>query len=360
MTTDAVGGVWTYALSLAREFSRVGMRVVLAVIGPSPTDGQRREANRIRSVELRECNESLEWMADPWLGVKRSGEYLLDLASEVKPDIVHLNGYAHGALNFDCPRIVVGHSCVLSWWEAVKSEPPPVRYAEYRRAVAAGLERADQVVVPSASMLRALWRHYGLDRGHVIHNGTEFPEVESGPKETIAFCSGRVWDEAKNVRVVAAAAQGSRVPFYIAGSGSTDERWGCLRALGRLESHQIRSWFARSAIYVSPALYEPFGLATLEAASFGAALVLGDIESQREIWGDAALFVPPRDPERLRSAVERVAFDDALRNVLARRAARRARQFTVEKQARLYADLYGQLIRSRESLNSYHSPLAMF
>jgi glycosyltransferase involved in cell wall biosynthesis len=359
MTTDAVGGVWTYALSLAREFSRAGMHVALVVIGPSPTDEQRNQVRLSPGIELKECNESLEWMDDPWPSVKRSGEYLIELAREVKPDIAHLNGYAHGALRLGCPKIVIAHSCVLSWWEAVKSEPAPTRYAEYRRVVAAGLRGADQIVAPSMSMLHALWRHYGQNRGLVIHNGTEFPETVSQAKEPIAFCSGRVWDEAKNVRVLAAAAQRSTVPFYVAGPGGIDESWGSLRTLGRLDEHQMRSWFERAAIYVSPALYEPFGLAALEAASFGAALILGDIESQREIWGDSALFVAPRDSEAVRAAVERVTFDAELRNVLARRAGRRARQFTLEKQARLYSSLYAQLIRKHASAQPRNSLLAV-
>ena len=48
----------------------------------------------------------------------------------------------------------------------------------------------------------------------------------------------------------------------------------------------------RAAIYALPARYEPFGLSILEAALSGCALVIGDIPSLREIWADAALFVP--------------------------------------------------------------------
>ena len=42
---------------------------------------------------------------------------------------------------------------------------------------------------------------------------------------------------------------------------------------------------ARASIYALPARYEPFGLSILEAALSGAALVLGDIPSLREVWG---------------------------------------------------------------------------
>jgi glycosyltransferase involved in cell wall biosynthesis len=59
----------------------------------------------------------------------------------------------------------------------------------------------------------------------------------------------------------------------------------------------------RAAIYVLPARYEPFGLSALEAALSGCALVLGDLPSLREIWGETAVFIPPDDSEALHSAV---------------------------------------------------------
>ena len=60
-------------------------------------------------------------------------------------------------------------------------------------------------------------------------------------------------------------------------------------------------------IFVSVARYEPFGLAVLEAAQAGCALVLSDIPTFRELWGGAALFVPANDDRALVSHVERLA-----------------------------------------------------
>jgi glycosyltransferase involved in cell wall biosynthesis len=60
-----------------------------------------------------------------------------------------------------------------------------------------------------------------------------------------------------------------------------------------------RILLARASIYVHPARYEPFGLAILDAALAGCALVLGDIPSLRELWHDAAIFVPTEDAARL-------------------------------------------------------------
>ena len=115
MTTDTVGGVWTYALELADALARHGVRTSLAAMGPRPNEAQEAEV-RASSIERFEHAEvKLEWMAEPWEDVERAGEWLLALADEVRPDVVHLNGYAHGALCWDVPTLVAAHSCVLSW-----------------------------------------------------------------------------------------------------------------------------------------------------------------------------------------------------------------------------------------------------
>ena len=57
--------------------------------------------------------------------------------------------------------------------------------------------------------------------------------------------------------------------------------------------------YASAAVFVSPALYEPFGLAVLEAAHAGCALVLSDIPTFRELWDCAAVFVDPHDATRI-------------------------------------------------------------
>ena len=80
-----------------------------------------------------------------------------------------------------------------------------------------------------------------------------------------------------------------------------------------------------------PARYEPFGLSVLEAALSGCALVLGDIASLREVWQDAALYVPPDDAGALTAALARLIAEPELRHSLATSARKRAEQALKEK-----------------------------
>jgi glycosyltransferase involved in cell wall biosynthesis len=78
----------------------------------------------------------------------------------------------------------------------------------------------------------------------------------------------------------------------------------------------------------------------LEAALAGCALVLGDVESLRELWEGNALFVPPNDEDALEEALSRLIRDAAQRRRLADRARRRALDFTPERMAEEYLQAY--------------------
>jgi glycosyltransferase involved in cell wall biosynthesis len=109
---------------------------------------------------------------------------------------------------------------------------------------------------------------------------------------------------------------------------------------------------ARASIFVSPARYEPFGLAVLEAALAGDALVLGDIDSLREIWEDAAIFVEPEDRRQLVWTLNRLIADDRRREVMALRARARALQFDPRRMAAQYLHAYEELIVDRRPLST--------
>ena len=117
------------------------------------------------------------------------------------------------------------------------------------------------------------------------------------------MAAGRWWDEAKNLAALRAAAPEIAWPVEIAGplAGPNGARVdaGPLRSLGTLGAQACTARMEKAALFVSPALYEPFGLSVLEAAGRGNALALADIPTFRELWDGAALFFPPRDRELL-------------------------------------------------------------
>ncbi|HWC14830.1 MAG TPA: glycosyltransferase family 4 protein [Actinomycetota bacterium] len=341
MTTDCVGGVWTYSLELVRALQASGHEVVVAAMGGTPTQAQRSEVDAARPHAFEARPYRVEWMQDAWADVDAAGAWLLELASGHDVDLVHLNGYAHATLPWTRPTLVVAHSDVVTWWRAVKRADPPATWNRYRTIVADGLAAADVVVTPTRAMLDELARAYGRPRPSlVIHNGRSWEPRSDAAKEPVVAAVGRVWDEAKNIAIAAQAAHDLPWPLLVAGDGQI----AGATCLGRIPTNEVAQLFGRASIFVEPARYEPFGLAALEAGLAGCALVLGDIPSLREVWNDAATFVAPDDTEAL-AAVLRDLIDDPNRLAHLQRAAReRAARYSVGAMASAYEDIYRQML----------------
>lgn len=347
MSADTLGGVLTYTAELAAAFEARGDEVAVATMGPRlDPEARRRLPARLHESELR-----LEWMEDPWDDIAAAGDRLLELEEELRPDVVHLCSYAHGALPFRAPNVVVAHSCVLSWWRAVHGVEVPPAWDAYREAMDAGLHGAEAIVAPTAWMLRELERDRDLSAASrvVIHNGSATPPAPvRTEKEPLVLGAGRFWDPAKNLGALDAAAAGLAWPVVLAGDlgaecgGARDAE--CVGVLSPSRLGELRR---AAAIYAAPAHYEPFGLGILEAARDRCALVLADIGSLRELWDGAAVFVDPADPEALQRALARLIEDDARRANLAARAQGRAAAFTVERAAGAYRRLYDGLVTAR-------------
>jgi glycogen synthase len=352
MTADTVGGVWTYALELTRSLEAYDVEVLLAVMGPRLSSAQREDAQNIPNLNLFKSDYKLEWMPDCWADVKRAGDWLLHLESRLQPDLVHLNGYAHAKLPWKNPTLVAGHSCVFSWWQSVHHDSPPAEWQRYKDEVRNGLRATDLVVTPSTAMLRALNTHYGsIQTARVIPNGRNPEYFKPQTKGPFILSAGRLWDAAKNIDRVAEVAPELPWPVYVAGDPRPPQqdaensaaarqcRW-----LGSLSESELRPWFAAASIYALPALYEPFGYTPLEAAMSGCALVLGDIESLREIWGDAAVFVDPNNSQALKAELLSLINNEQHRNHMSRRARERAREFTSARMAKDYFAAYSELL----------------
>jgi glycosyltransferase involved in cell wall biosynthesis len=190
---------------------------------------------------------------------------------------------------------------------------------------------------------------YGLSRPPIaVPNGIAPTPADQagGPKGACVLATGRVWDASKNFAVLDAAAPAIRWPVRLAGDcvapdGATALPPRNFRCLGHLGRPAVAREYAAAPVYVSPSLHEPFGLGVLDAADAGAALVLSDIATFRELWQDAALFFGPRDAAGLAGQVNRLIEDPDLRQKMAVAARDRAARYTIAETARRMLAAYG-------------------
>lgn len=347
ITTDAVGEVWNYTANLAHGLARQDVTLVIVCMGPEPNAHQLRMVQNKPGISFYHRPFRLEWMNDPWEDIEKAGAWLLKIARAENPDLIHLNAYTHAVLDWNRPVIVVGHSCVYTWFEAVKGCRPPEDWSTYYQHVRRGLQSADVVVAPSIAMLRAYERIYGEFKStRVICNGIAQREEPVTVEEPFVFGMGRLWDEAKNVQALVEASRHIGSPVVIAGAGNKQniEVPTNLFFLGQLDHRETFRWLRKSGIYVLPVKYEPFDLTFLEAAVSGCALVGGDIPTLREIWGDAMCYVHPDDPEALASTCNRLITNPEMRAEMAHRAMKRAARYSLSEKISNYLSLYDDVL----------------
>ena len=357
ITTDAVGGVWQYTVDLVSALSRRGHRALVCILGPSAKPSQLTQLSMLRNVQIAENTGPLEWMNDPWQGVAESGQWLLKLADRFDPDIVHLNGYSHAALPWFRPVLVAAHSCVTTWWQAVNGTDPDPEWKAYREKLTLGLKAADAVVAPSSDLARGIEQHYGLTPGRVevIPNFSSLQPKLAFDKQPFCLAAGRFWDKAKNLDLLLRISRQLRWPIYIAGANDGRSSEANVTYLGHLEHQAFLGYLERANIFLHPALYEPFGLAVLEAARSGCALVLSDIASLREVWGDSAIFVQAGNPNSWLDAVQPLIADENKRREMARNALEHSKRYSEELHVSGYLQRYASLVskyRNRKLLTA--------
>lgn len=349
MTADTVGGVWTYAVALCRELQQFGIEVHLATMGKMPTQGQYQQLEPLSNVVLHPGNFKLEWMEDSQSDIAAAQQWLKRLFAEIEPDLIHFNSYAQGSCKWDCPTVTVFHSCVQTWFHSVKREPAPEEWNWYKQLVRDALTTADTVIAPTQAILSEAEQIYGrLTHAKVIHNGIEL-SVNASEPEPFILTAGRLWDEAKNIGLLSELANQLSWPIYVAGAQSetgiiNNMAVDNMKFLGELPPYELRKIMTKAAIYVSPAKYEPFGLSILEAANVGCALVLNDIPSLREIWGESAIYFDANNKSDATSSLDKLIQNSGLRIRMAEKAQEKSKQYSISRMAGNYLQMYTQLI----------------
>jgi glycogen(starch) synthase len=361
ITTDTIGGVWTFTQELTTGLLEAGCEIVLVSFGRLPNDQQQQWADdkRLRwgsSFHLIAYDVSLEWMQTSGSAYKKPARSLPRSIEEFKIDVLHCNQFCFGALPIDLPKVITAHSDVLSWARSCRAEKLDDSdwLRRYRSLVCNGLAGAQAVVAPTHWMLEALCKSFGPPEDcHVIANGRSICTASQKSRKLQAITAGRLWDEAKNVGLLGEVS--SPIPLLIAGDTSCDgasapSALGTVRMLGPLSEDDLFTIFRESELYICTSCYEPFGLAPLEAALCGCAVLAKDIPSLREVWQDGALYF--NDAASLSVLLCELHGDRKLLAKAKARSSVQAQIYSREKMTSSYLALFRQVLaRHKEVAN---------
>jgi glycosyltransferase involved in cell wall biosynthesis len=129
-------------------------------------------------------------------------------------------------------------------------------------------------------------------------------------------------------------------PLVVVGAlgWETGETLDALRSLGErctmlgyVSDAALAELYRRCAVFCYPSLGEGFGLPVLEAMAAGAAVLTSNLSSLPEVGGDAVEYADPHNTASIAAGLRRVLTDTARRAELARRAERRAGEFSWER-----------------------------
>ena len=355
ITTDTVGGVWTYTTELTRQLLGKGIAVALVTVGRVPSPEQMQWLRETEGPFFWEVVEApLEWMSGNDRAYLDAEPALLRVANEFAPDLLHSNQFCFGALPLSIPKLLAAHSDVLSWAAACRCEAiePSPWLERYCALVNRGLQGADVLVAPTRWMLHAFTAGFHVScETYVVPNGrTIATSAQTPPCRLQAVTAGRLWDEAKDLKMLA----GVRLPFPLLVAGeaeyesnlSPDLPTGAV-GLGLLAEKDLLRLFEQSAIYVCTSRYEPFGLAPLEAALCGCAILARDIPSLREVWGSGALYFC--DAAGLSHLLDQFARHPEQLQAAQHRSRQRAQKYIARNMTEQYLAIYHAMLAKPEA-----------
>ena len=134
-----------------------------------------------------------------------------------------------------------------------------------------------------------------------------------------------------DLELVIAGAPGRSSVFAEASLGDLPSR---VRLVGRIDDAMLPALYAEAEWFVYLSLYEGFGLPPLEAMACGTPVIVSDIPVFREVAGDAAVTVAPRDMAAVVDAMVHAVADPTQHRTLAERGLAQASKFDWRETAR--------------------------
>jgi glycosyltransferase involved in cell wall biosynthesis len=113
--------------------------------------------------------------------------------------------------------------------------------------------------------------------------------------------------------------------------------------LGRVSDDDLATLYTNALLFVYPSLYEGFGIPPLEAMYYNCPTIVSNIESLKEICGEASLFVNPYNIDDIAKKIELLASDEFLRNNLIKKGKQNIEKYSWQKSTDIIASIVNDL-----------------
>lgn len=231
-----------------------------------------------------------------------------------------------------------------------------VQYAEGRRAI----KKTDGIIALSRFVSEFLLMHWGIsnEKIGVVYHGIDVVRNEDGkrphviPKDwegRFLFTAGSIRPARgledlllamkylslhgeKSVRLVIAGESGHRMAGYQKKLKAWTQKNNLSERIcwtGSLNDKEMAWCYQNCRAFVMISRVESFGMTGGEAMSHGCICISADNPCLPELFGDAAVYYPPKDGKALAEVIKTVlALDENQRKIASERARRRAAEFS--------------------------------
>ncbi|HEX2232467.1 MAG TPA: glycosyltransferase family 1 protein [Thermoleophilaceae bacterium] len=281
-------------------------------------------------------------------------------ARSARVDVMHFTGNTGWTTRRALPTILTVHDLIfMDTTTSGRRLRQVVGHRYARRNVARAVDAADIVATPSEEVARKVRVRLRAARVEIIPQGVDAPPsvnaVASDSPYVVAFAARdprkettlavQAWAAARetgwNLKLLA----GAGLPKDLPGHLLEDRGQPSIEVLPYLPRQELWTVVAGARALLYPSRDEGFGLPVLEAMTAGVPVITGLAPATMELAGEAAIMIDRRDPKAsAAAALVRLAKDPALAAGLADRGRRRATDFSWERTAARYVQLYEEVL----------------
>ena len=369
MTTDVKSEVWDYSLTLSKALLKhINAEILIISMGGKPTDSQKKQLEDL-NIEFQFTDFSPDFLADNEINPDIS-EIKTTFERSIKsfdPHIVHLN-HGYPDLNFDKPCILACHANILNkkiWNDSINRYSPLYQnLLNYKQIINKSLNNADIVIAPSRFFAENLIKTFDFIKGiKIIYNGIDYKPHSCVKESPTLVTFGNMSDSSKHINLLLNMAYRlpDNIKIKIIGDSQLDRKLPKnVEFLTNLSNFERWEVYKNSSIYLALSNYESNGLASIQAAYSGCAILANDIPSCKELWGDCAYIFDRDDANSLMRCINNLVENPNLLEITSRNCQAKALSvFNSKRMAYEYINLYKNILKKHQTKqtdnNSCHS-----
>jgi len=292
-----------------------------------------------------------------WLSIAEQIKLPL-VIKRVSPDVYFCPTFITPVVQ-TCPTVIAIHDLMHVIFSRHYSWVHRIYYGWWLRLAA---KKAKSIITTSESSKQDLIRYYGLSsqKISVIHDGVEpkfrlindkkqidsFKSKHKLPEHFILYVGARKIN--KNIDGILAAyalysqKNAKQLPLVLTGEmdkklSKLVKKYGISEkviCVGAITDAELPLLYNSAALFLSPSLYEGFGLPHLEAMACGIPVIASNVSSLPEIMGEGGLLVDPKNSNAIARAIEKVLSDRHLGKELISRGLEKAKHYSWKTCAR--------------------------